>query len=215
MKVKLLIVDDDKLIRDSLSMYAKYDDEIDVVGVCANGDEAFKMCMTERIDVVLMDIRMPICDGVLGTKKIKEAFPDVKILILTTFDDDEYIFAALKNGASGYILKDISPERILENIKIVNEGSLIIHQNIASKIVNFMDRDTTICDIKQEYKLNEIEIKIIEYIAEGFTNKEISKEIHLSEGTIKNYITGILNKLNLRDRTQIAVFYYKNKQKRL
>lgn len=213
MAIDILIVDDDKLIRDSLSMFAKYDKDLNVAGTCSNGDEAFSACMSNKVDVVLMDIRMPVCDGVLGTKKIKEAFPYIKVLILTTFDDDEYIFEALKNGASGYILKNTSPDRIMEDIKIVYEGNMLIHPEVAAKVTRFIGKDTGTAgkDSISKYGLNEAEMKIVELISEGMTNKEISDTIHLSEGTIKNYITDILSKLKLRDRTQIAIFYLKNK----
>lgn len=219
MAINLLIVDDDKLIRDSLCMYAKYDKNLNVIGVCSNGDEAFSICMSEKIDVVLMDIRMPVCDGVLGTKKIKQAFPEIKILILTTFDDDEYIFEALKNGANGYLLKNTSPGKIMEDVKIVYEGNMLIHPDIASKMTRFLGKDSSSnCGNELSgHGLSDIEKDIVSHISEGHTNKEISEMVHLSEGTIKNYITDILSKLNLRDsnlrdRTQIAIFYYKSKR---
>lgn len=214
MAINLLIVDDDKLIRDSLSMYAKYDKDLNVTGACSNGDEAFSICMSEKVDVILMDIRMPVCDGVLGTKKIKQAFPEIKILILTTFDDDEYIFEALKNGANGYLLKNTSPDKIMEDIKIVYEGNMLIHPDIASKMTRFLGKDSSSTGGNglSGHGLSEIEKDIVGHIAEGHTNKEIAEMVHLSEGTIKNYITDILSKLNLRDRTQIAIFYYKNKR---
>lgn len=214
MAINLLIVDDDKLIRDSLSMYAKYDKDLNVIGTCSNGDEAFNMCMQYNIDVVLMDIRMPVCDGVLGTKKIKELKPEIKILILTTFDDDEYIFEALKNGANGYLLKNTSPDKIMEDIKIIHDGNMLIHPDVAAKMMKFIGSDSTskVNNSISKQGLNETETKIVEHIAEGMTNKEISETIHLSEGTVKNYITEILSKLSLRDRTQIAIFYYKNRR---
>lgn len=207
MKIKVLIADDDKIVRDSMKIILEMDKDIEVVGTAANGDEAFEFCMKNNVDVVLMDIRMPVCDGVLGTKKIKEVFKDIKVIILTTFSDDEYILEALKNGASGYLLKNISPDKIMEDIKVVFNGNMLIHPDIAYKVAEMLNKEEK--NDFSKYGLNEAEVKIMELISKGLTNKEISEIMFLSEGTIKNKISDILSKLNLRDRTQIAIFYLK------
>lgn len=207
MEIKVLIADDDKIVRDSMKIILEMDKNIEVVGTAANGDEAFEFCMKNNVDVVLMDIRMPVCDGVLGTKKIKEVFKDIKVIILTTFSDDEYILEALKNGASGYLLKNISPDKIMEDIKVVFNGSMLIHPDIAYKVAEMLNKEEK--NDFSKYGLNEAEVKIMELISKGLTNKEISEIMFLSEGTIKNKISDILSKLNLRDRTQIAIFYLK------
>ncbi|MDP5273301.1 response regulator transcription factor [Chengkuizengella axinellae] len=215
--IRLLIVDDDPYIRESLQIiienYAS--SEIEVLGTCANGKEAYNFIEQKSdVNVVLMDVRMPVCDGVEGTKKIKGNFPNVSVLILTTFDDDEYIIEALKNGANGYMLKNIPPKQIIDGIKSVVQGNLLIHPNIAKKLTGFLHHTTrpeANSNVLDSYKLSPTEIKIIEKISEGLSNKEISDTLFLSEGTIKNYITTILDKLSLRDRTQIAIFYLKNK----
>lgn len=207
MEIKVLIADDDKIVRDSMKIILEMDKDIEVVGTAANGDEAFEFCMKNNVDVVLMDIRMPVCDGVLGTKKIKEVFKDIKVIILTTFSDDEYILEALKNGASGYLLKNISPDKIMEDIKVVFNGNMLIHPDIAYKVAEMLNKEEK--NDFSKYGLNEAEVKIMELISKGLTNKEISEIMFLSEGTIKNKISDILSKLNLRDRTQIAIFYLK------
>lgn len=205
--IKVLIVDDDKMLCESMKIILSLDNEIEAVGTASNGDEAFKFCLKNPIDVILMDIRMPVCDGVSGTKKIKDAFSNIKIIILTTFNDDEYIVKALKNGASGYLLKTVSPDKIIEDIKVVYNGNMLIHDNVASKISEFINQEKRINYSK--YNLSNTEIKIIEFISDGYSNKEIANKIFLSEGTVKNKISEILSKLALRDRTQIAIFHLK------
>lgn len=207
MPVRVVIVDDDALIRDSLKLILELDHELEVVGTCPNGDEAFRLCRQEAVDVVLMDIRMPVCDGILGTKKIKESCPQTKVLILTTFQDDEYIFQALKYGAQGYLLKNTPSEQIREQIKLAHAGTLLIHPQVASKLTGMLGRENK-KDLSA-YNLSEREIEIIQLISDGCSNREIAAKLFLGESTVKNYISAILSKLNLRDRTQIAVFYLK------
>lgn len=208
MPVNVLIADDDELIRSSLKIILDMDGGIHVSGTCTNGDEAFRRVMSEPdIEVVLMDVRMPVCDGVLATKKILELRPSVKIIILTTFDDDEYIFEALKNGAKGYLLKNVSPDRIIEAIKVVQSGSLLVHQGVAARLSHMLQKGNEDCLSGQD--LNETDKNIIKLIADGYTNKEIADRVFLSEGTVKNRISDILDKLQLRDRTQIAIYYLK------
>jgi DNA-binding NarL/FixJ family response regulator len=209
MSINVLIADDEELITNSLKMILDYEDDINVLFICQNGDEAYeKVLQNNNIHVVLMDIRMPVCDGVLSTKKILKVRPDIKIIILTTFNDDEYIFEALKNGAKGYLLKNIKADEIINAIRIVHEGNLLVHPEVATKLSSMLKADKK----KLIYNLNlsETEIEIIKLISDGLSNREIAKKIFLTEGTVKNKITDILSKLKLRDRTQIAIFYLKN-----
>ncbi|MGL4991515.1 MAG: response regulator transcription factor [Sarcina sp.] len=207
-KIKVLLVDDELLIREGLRMMLGTFSGIEIVGTAENGKKAVEFCTGNKIDVVLMDIRMPICDGVLGTRLIKEQFKDIKVLILTTFKDSEYIKEAFKFGAYGYLLKDSAPEVIYEAIRSAYNGNIVITHEMAEKIIQKEDdKAVNIAD----YNLSQKEINIIDGIARGLTNKEISGELFLSEGTIKNNITNILSKLSLRDRTQIAIFAFKNK----
>lgn len=207
MPIRVVIADDDALIRDSLKLVLELDGEIEVVGTCINGDEAYRMCLNNPVDVVLMDIRMPVCDGIMGTKKIKEAISGVKILILTTFQDDEYILQALKNGANGYVLKNTPSSLIKEQIKLVYNGTMLIHQDIAGKLPGMLG--SRFKKDLSTYSLTDRETEIIELISDGLSNQEIAEKLYLGESTVKNYVSSILNKLSLRDRTQIAVFYLK------
>lgn len=209
MSIRVLIADDEELITNSLKIILQLEDDMEVVGVCSNGDEAYRrIAEVGNVDIVLMDIRMPICDGVLATKKIMETFSQTKVIILTTFNDDEYIFEALKNGAKGYLLKNVKPDKIIEAIRVVQGGNLLVHSEVASRLSSMLKKDRV--KKMSSYGFTEIEIEIIKLISDGYTNKEISEKVFLSEGTIKNKITEILSKLNLRDRTQIAIFYLKN-----
>lgn len=213
--IRTVIVDDDSFIRESLKLIIDMDPNISVIGTCTNGEEALHFVQEQPADVVLMDIRMPVCNGVEGTRKIKDAYPGIAILILTTFDDDEYIVEALQNGAGGYLLKNIPPDRIIEGIKTVHQGDLLIHPNIAKKLTGMLQPHKTepkpaeSAKSLSELGLTATEQLVVEKIAEGKSNKEIAQDVFLSEGTIKNYITEILSKLSLRDRTQIAIFYLK------
>jgi DNA-binding NarL/FixJ family response regulator len=206
--LKLLIVDDDALIRESLSILLGLEDGIEVVGTASNGQEAYELCITSRPDIVLMDVRMPIMDGVLGTKIIKESFNEIKVVILTTFKDDEYIKEALKNGAEGYILKNQTSDSIIDSLKAVIKGNMVFEKNVAETISSFMREGNK--KSPTDYNLTEREADILKLIGEGMSNKEISKTLYLGEGTIRNYITNLLEKLQLRDRTQLAIFYLKN-----
>ncbi|MEX2104207.1 MAG: response regulator transcription factor [Bacilli bacterium] len=206
--IHIAIVDDDPFIRESLKLILNQDPMLTVVGTCTNGEEAFTFVQAEpKIDVVLMDIRMPICNGVEGTLKIKRDFPHIAILILTTFDDDDYIIEALKNGANGYLLKNVPPDQIIEGIKMAHQGHLLVHPDIAKKLTGFLQQKPQQPKPFNTYGLSTTEQQVVEKIAEGLSNKEIAGQLFLSEGTVKNYITQILSKLNLRDRTQIAIFY--------
>lgn len=212
-KINVMLVDDEKLVRAGMEMILNTYEDIKVISTAANGEEALRECRKNEPDVILMDVRMPKCDGVLGTKLIKKEFDDVKILILTTFNDVEYIHEALSYGASGYLLKDSDYDLIYEAIKGCIKGNVVINQQVASKILNeniSYNKKSNIEHIKGNYDLNDKEINIIREVANGLSNKEIGEKLFLSEGTIKNNISSILNKLSLRDRTQLTIFAFKN-----
>ena len=208
--VRVLIVDDQHLIREGLSMMLSLYDNICIVGEVANGKEAIGALEKVGADLILMDIRMPIMDGVEATKHIKAEYPHIKILILTTFDEDDYIFEALKNGADGYLLKDISSDELANAIDTVYEGNVLLQADIARKIVKNMDKkinknhQTRLGkDIYHLLTKKEYEIALL--ISEGKSNKEIAALLYITEGTVKNHVTNILGKLDLRDRIQLAL----------
>ncbi|MFX3633394.1 MAG: response regulator [Candidatus Pristimantibacillus sp.] len=212
--INVLVVDDDPFIRESMQVILELDKELHVIGTCQNGLEAADFAKQTKVDVVLMDIRMPGGDGVEGTKLLRALDQPPAVLILTTFDDDEYIAQAIRYGANGYLLKNVSPSRIISGIKTVHEGSLLIHPDIARKLAGMLEHPTgTVSSpaVKNldKFGLTPAEQQIVRHISDGQSNKEIAASLFLSEGTIKNYISEILTKLELRDRTQIAIFYLK------
>lgn len=206
--MKVLIVDDDALIRDSLKIILGLEDDIQVIGTACNGQEAFELCKRNVPDIVLMDIRMPVMDGVLGTKLIKSNFKDVKVMILTTFKDDEYIKEAVKNGAEGYILKNQSTDSIVGSLRTVAKGNTVFHREVADTLSSMLREESR--KSPKSFGITEREFEILKFIGEGLSNREISTKLYLSDGTVRNYVTGLLEKLELRDRTQLAIFYLKN-----
>lgn len=211
--INVLLVDDQVILRESLKFIIEQDSDIKVVGCCGNGRDALKMCDELLPDIVLMDIMMPGCDGVEGTKLIKSKYSSIKVLILTTFNDQENISKALKNGADGYILKDLKPDELILAIKSTSKGMGVFHQNAVDTFVNRMNSSEPAAKQQPtvEVDLTERELSIVQLIVDGKNNREIAAVLFISEGTVKNIITGILDKLGFKDRTQLAVFAVKNK----
>lgn len=214
--IKLLIADDQALIRQSLQIVLNSRPDLEVIDVASDGQEVLRSVRRQRPDVILMDIRMPKLDGVQCTKQIKETYPEIKIIILTTFDDDEYIFNALKYGASGYLLKGVSMEELENAIKTVYSGRAMINPDVATKVLKLFSRmaqaDYTIpVGDRAMEELTKMEWKIIALVGTGATNKEIAETVKLSDGTVRNYLSSILNKLDLRDRTQLAIWAVQTK----
>ncbi|XME04264.1 response regulator [Lachnospiraceae bacterium C1.1] len=214
--IKVLIADDQQLIRESLKIVLDSVEDIEVIATAGDGDEAFKMAGDKKPDVILMDVRMPKMDGVQCTKKIKEEFPDIKVIILTTFDDDEYVYDALKFGASGYLLKGISTDDLANAIRTVYQGQAMLNPDVAAKVLKFFSmvtQEEKNISVNENFvkDLNENEWKIIEEVAKGKSNKEIAEDLCLSGGTVRNYLSGVLEKLELRDRTQLAIWALQRK----
>lgn len=206
--MRVLVVDDDQLVAISLKTILESDEAIEVVATGCNGKEAITLFKEHQPDVLLMDIRMEVMNGLEAAEEILGEDKEAKILFLTTFSDDEYIVKALNIGAKGYILKQ-DFEGIVPALKAVCGGQSVFGGEIVGKIpVLIQSKDEF--DYSQ-YDINEKEQAIIELVAEGLSNKEIAEKLFLSEGTVRNYISTVLEKLALRDRTQLAVFYYKNK----
>ena len=209
--IKILIADDQELIRQSLLIILDNIPDFHVTDTAADGQEVIRCVKRERPDVILMDIRMPKMDGVICTQILKEQYPDVKLIILTTFDDDKYVFDALKYGASGYLLKGISMKELSDAIRKVYQGTAMINEDIASKVVKLFSRmaksNLTIqVDEQQSASLRNSEWQIIVQVGRGLSNKEIAAKLNLSEGTVRNNLSSILSKLGLRDRTQLAIW---------
>ena len=209
--IKILIEEYQELIRQSLLIILRTKSGFKVTDAVKNGLEVIQSIRKEKPDVILMDIRMPKIDGVACTQIIKENYPDIKIIILTTFDDDEYVFNALKYGASGYLLKGISIDELTGAITKVYQGTAMINEDIASKVVKLFSKMAQAniaiqIDEKQTAELKNTEWKIISLVGRGLSNKEIAKKLKLSEGTVRNGLSNILSKLNLRDRTQVAIW---------
>lgn len=205
--INVLLVDDQEIIREGLKMMLSFDDEINIVAEGSNGLEAIELTKKYSPDIILMDIRMPVMNGVDATLAIKDLNLDTKILILTTFNDNDYIFDSLKNGANGYLLKDASSDEIINAIKNVFKGNLLIHANIANKLTEVLgsknSKETTALPNLDILTAREKEIAIL--ISKGLNNKEICSNLFLSEGTVKNYVTKILDKLELKSRTELAL----------
>ena len=199
--MNLLITDDDGLIRDSLKIMLELEEGWSAQ-TAGNGDEAYELCTINSPDVILMDIRMPVCDGVAATRKIKAAFPHIKIIMLTTYTDDAYIQAAIEAGAEGYLLKSTPADGIVERIRAVEKGSYVFDKGVR---ISAQKAQSPSFD-----NLTDRENEVLSLVASGLSNNEIAAKLYLSQGTVRNIVSALLVKLSLRDRTQLAVFYWKN-----
>lgn len=206
--MKVLIIDDDKLVCSSLKIILSSDSNITVCGNGFNGEEAIHLYQETNPDILLMDIRMEPMSGLEAGEKILADYPEAKILYLTTFLDDDYIIKALNIGAKGYMLKQ-DFESILPSLHAVYKGQNVYGNEIITKLPELLQQSNSKTNYVN-YGITDKEYEIICKIADGLSNKEIAELLYLSEGTVRNYISLILEKLSLRDRTQIAIFYYKN-----
>jgi DNA-binding NarL/FixJ family response regulator len=209
-KIKIIIIDDQTLMRDGLKTILDLEDDMEVIGTAENGRKGLELVQKLKPNVVLMDIRMPELNGVEATRLIKEKFPDVVILILTTFDDEEYIVDALCNGASGYMLKDMHGDKLIQAVRDGYEGNMIMQSNIAVKLAAKLSKSVSLNKNNNELKLDDLglterEIEIGTLIAAGLTNKEISEKLFISLGTVKNYVTNIYNKLGVANRAAAII----------
>lgn len=209
--IKIAIIDDQELMTQGLKMILEEVEEFEIVATGSNGYDALNIAKKYYPDIFLMDIKMPKMNGVEATKQLLDLYKDMNIIILTTFNDDEYISKALKYGAKGYLLKESKPEKIIESINTVYKGGAYIQPEIAIKVVKQFKNIASKSFFKQKFEnFNDKEIKIIYYVSKGLNNEEISEKLFIAKGTVKNYITKILKKTELRDRTQLAIFGLKN-----
>ena len=209
MSIRVLLADDQALFREGLDTLLSVHKDIEVVGQASNGQEAVDLALKLRPDVILMDMQMPILNGIGGTRRLKGSLPDCRVIMLTTFNDNETIFDALRAGAVGYLLKDVGSAQLAESIRSTAHGESILDPSVAAKVVAEFSRvssmvPATSSDVLPE-PLSEREIELLRLIASGSSNKEIADALFITEGTVKNHITHILGKLGVRDRTQAAL----------
>jgi len=204
--IRVLLVDDQALFREGLRTLLGMQPELVVVGEAANGQEALQLAARLDPQVVLMDLRMPVLDGVTATRRLHEAQPDCRVIVLTTFDDDEYVFEGLRAGAVGYLLKDVPSEKLVEAIRAAAGGESFLQPSVAAKVVAEFARLAEQASAKPAPTLAEPlsgrELEVLRLVARGASNKEIAGALFIAEGTVKNHLTSILGKLGARDRTQ-------------
>jgi DNA-binding NarL/FixJ family response regulator len=204
--IRLLLVDDQALFRQGLRGLLQLEDDFEIVGEAENGQQAIELVAQLQPDVVLMDIRMPVCNGVEATRTIHQSYPWVRILVLTTFDEDEYVWPSLQAGALGYLLKSTSAKQVAAAVRTVADGHSQLGPTIASKVFAQLGQPIT-NQLSAIDGLSSSEVEIIKLIGNGQSNREIAKILNLSEGTVRNYVSNILQHLNLRDRTQVALWF--------
>ncbi|SMC25779.1 two component transcriptional regulator, LuxR family [Clostridium acidisoli DSM 12555] len=210
--INLIIVDDQEIVREGLKMILSLNEEINCIGEASNGKELIELLKKLSPDVILTDVRMPVMDGIATTKFVKENYPHIKIIILTTFNEDEYIFEGLKQGADGYILKDSGSKEIINSIKTALGGSILLNPKVTEKVVKALNGINSQKTNQNEEKdrllktLTPRELEVAKHLMSGKSNKAISEALFVTEGTIKNYVSKILEKLQVNSRTELVVF---------
>lgn len=208
MSVGILIVDDQSLFREGLRTLLSVQPDFDVVGEAANGEEALRMGASLKPNVVLMDLRMPVMDGVTATHRFREVLPQCKVIVLTTFDDDEYVFDGLRAGAVGYLLKDVSSEKLFEAIRAAERGEYFLQPSITAKVMAEFSRLSRVAPAGENVltePLSPREMEILRLVATGASNRDIAETLVIAEGTVKNHLTNILGKLSVKDRMQAVL----------
>ncbi len=203
--MKILICDDQALIRDSLEMLLRLEKDIEVVGLAQDGAEAVDLVAQHQPDLVLMDLKMPGMNGIEATRQIRTRFPETAVLVLTTFDDDEWVFDALRAGAAGYLLKDTPRAEVVRAVRGTVTGKTYVDPAVAGKLVTHVASQQTQPASLITDQLTAREVDVLRLLAQGLSNAEIAARIYLSEGTVRNHISSILSKLDVADRTQAAV----------
>lgn len=206
--IKILLVDDQPLFREGLRTLLSVQSDFEVVGEAGDGEEAIRLARRLSASVVLMDLQMPVLDGVAATRRLREELPNTRVIVLTTFDDDEMVFDGLRAGAVGYLLKDAPSEKLAEAIRVAARGESFLQPSVAAKVIAEFARLTrrtagTSCPVTEP--LSEREVEILRLIGQGASNREIADALFLAEGTVKNHVSNILGKLEVRDRTQAAL----------
>jgi DNA-binding NarL/FixJ family response regulator len=203
--MKILLCDDQAVIRDGLEMLLNLEKDMQVIGSASDGAEAIELAAQKQPDLILMDLKMPGTNGIEATREIHARFPQIKILVLTTYDDDEWVFDAIRAGASGYLLKDTPRQKIVEAIRGTMDGKSFLDPAVAGKLMNQVASNQKQPASVLAERLTERELDVLRLIAKGFNNSDIAAQLHLSEGTVRNHVSAILEKLGVSDRTQAAV----------
>jgi DNA-binding NarL/FixJ family response regulator len=203
--MKVLICDDQAIVCEGLSRILNTDPELEVVGIAYNGEEALTLIPDSRPDLVLMDLKMPLMNGVIATRKIREKYPHIHVLVLTTYDDDEWIFDAIRGGAAGYLLKDTPPKELIIAIKGTIEGKSYIDPSIGAKVLTQVAAQKKPEPLPSTFTLSDREFEVLNLVAQGLTNADIAQKLFLTEGTVRNYTSEIFKKLGVSDRTQAAI----------
>lgn len=203
--IRILICDDQEIVCEGLEKILASDPQIQVVGLAYNGREALEMLPNTHPDVVLMDLKMPEMNGILATQRIRAAYPQVRVLVLTTYDDDEWLFDAIRAGASGYLLKDTPRADLIRAVIGTASGDSYVDPAVTGKLLNTLARNPAIAQQPTHISLNERESEVLKLLAQGLTNADIAARLYLSEGTVRNYTSAIFSKLGVSDRTQAAV----------
>lgn len=207
-KIKVLLVDDQALFREGLRTLLEVQQDVEIVGEASNGEEALRLAATAQPEVVLMDLRMPVMDGVTATRRIRDLYPAINVIVLTTFDDDETVFDGLRAGAMGYLLKDVTSEKLCEAIRAASRGEYFMQPSITAKVMSEftrMARNPRVVKSDLIAELSTRELEVLRHVATGASNKEIADLLVIAEGTVKNHLTSILAKLEARDRMQAVL----------
>jgi DNA-binding NarL/FixJ family response regulator len=204
--IRILLADDQVLFRQGLAYLLALEVDLEIIGEASNGKEVIILAQQLQPDVILMDIRMPILDGIGATREIHQNHPQIQILVLTTFDDDEDVFKALSVGATGYLLKNTPSAQLANAIRMVHQGYSQLGPTIALKVFSQINLSTCKSEVELDLLFNDRERAVLKLLAEGNSNREIAKQLHFTEGTVKNYISRILGQLGVRDRTQAALW---------
>lgn len=203
--MRVIICDDQALIRDGLQLLLDLEREIEVVGKASDGSQALELVAEKRPDLVLMDLKMPGMNGVEATRRIRQRFPDVKVLVLTTFDDDEWLFDALRAGAAGYILKDTPRAEVVRAVRGTVAGKTFLDPSVAGRVLNRATGAANAPGTQVTERLSKKEADVLRLLASGLNNRDIAHQLHLSEGTVRNHVSVIFAKLEVTDRTQAAI----------
>ncbi len=214
-KIRILIVDDQPIVCEGLKIILQLEEDFEVTGVCHNGQEALDFCGQTKPDIVLMDARMPVINGIAATREISRLLPDTKVLILTTFNDEKLIFEGIQSGAKGFLLKDMPPDELCKCIRTVHSGGACLHPDATLKVmkrISTQGAENSFNDLSANSfaQLTKREKEVLRLIGRGLSNTEIASALFIVEGTVKNHVSNLLSKLGVRDRTQLAILAQKS-----